>query len=287
MERRFHADHKAKEKFMPTSSILVAGAGGRMGKTIVAAVLRARGLTLAGGFERPGGPDIGKDIGVLAGLDAIGLSVEEEALSGLKRAAALIDFTAPAASVDNARAAAGAGVAHIIGTTGFSSDQEAEISLLAGKIPIVKSGNMSLGVCLLMALVEDAARVLSDDYDIEIFEAHHRAKVDAPSGTALMLGAAAARGRGVKLSDKAAGMAEIRKGARQAGEIGFSVMRGGGIVGDHRVSFASEQEVITLSHSAIDRSLFARGAVAAAKWAIGKPPGLYSMRDVLGLGARK
>ncbi len=266
---------------MAKTSILVAGAGGRMGRAVVAEILKTPGATLAGGFERPGGPDIGKDIGVLAGLDALGLTVEDVADTGLSRAGALIDFTVPAATVGNARAAAEKGVAHIIGTTGFSADDEAAIAEAAKTIPVVKSGNMSVGVNVLTALVEAAAKALNDDYDIEIFEAHHRAKVDAPSGTALMLGRAAAAGRGVDLDDKRA--SGERTGAREPGDIGFSVMRGGGIVGDHRVAFAGMQEVITLSHSAIDRGLFAKGAVAAARWALGKPPGLYSMRDVLGL----
>jgi len=270
---------------MPKSSILVAGAGGRMGKAVVAEVLRTPGAVLAGGFERPGGPDIGKDIGVLAGLDAIGLKVEDAAAKGLKRAGVLIDFTTPAVSMANAQAAAETGVAHIIGTTGFSAQDDAAIAALAAKIPIVKSGNMSLGINLLMALVEQAAGCLGDDYDIEIFEAHHRAKTDAPSGTALMLGEAAARGCGAPFSEKAAGMAGDRAGARKAGDIGFAVSRGGGIVGEHRVTFAGAQEIITLAHSAIDRALFAKGAVAAAKWAMGRAPGLYSMRDVIGLGS--
>ena len=267
---------------MSKQGILVAGAGGRMGKAVVAEVLRTPGAQLAGGFERPGGADIGKDMGVLAGLDAIGLTVEDEAAAGLRRAGALIDFTIPAASVANAEAAAAAGVAHIIGTTGLSDAEEAAIQKAAERTPIVKSGNMSLGVNLLSALVEDAARRLDENFDIEIFEAHHRAKVDAPSGTALMLGEAAARGRGVVLNDKASGLDGDRRGARKEGDIGFSVFRGGGVVGDHRVSFAAAEEVITLSHSAIDRALFARGAVAAARWAVGRAPGLYSMRDVLG-----
>jgi 4-hydroxy-tetrahydrodipicolinate reductase len=266
---------------MAKTSILVAGAGGRMGRAVVAEILKTPGASLAGGFERPGAPDIGKDIGVLAGLDALGLSVEDAAEKGLARAGALIDFTAPMASVENARAAAEKGVAHIIGTTGFSAADEAAIAEAAKTIPIVKSGNMSVGINLLTALVEQAARALADDYDIEIFEAHHRAKADAPSGTALMLGRAAAKGRGVNLDDKCA--SGERTGARKQGDIGFSVMRGGGIVGDHRVAFAGMQEVITLSHSAIDRGLFAKGAVAAARWAMAAPPGLYSMRDVLGL----
>lgn len=266
---------------MARTSILVAGAGGRMGRAVVAEILRTPGATLAGGFERPGGPDIGKDIGVLAGLDALGLAVEDAAEKGLARAGALIDFTAPAASVQNVKAAAERGVAHVIGTTGFSAADEAAIAEAAKAIPVVKSGNMSVGVNILTALVETAAAALGDEYDIEVFEAHHRAKLDAPSGTALMLGAAAARGRGADFEKKRAGA--DRKGAREAGAIGFSVMRGGGIVGEHKVAFAGMQEVITLSHSAIDRGLFAKGAVAAARWAIGKPPGLYSMRDVLGL----
>lgn len=268
---------------MANSSILVAGAGGRMGRAIVAEILKTPGARLAGGFERPGGPDIGKDIGALAGLDAIGLAIEGDPQSGLGRAGAVIDFTVPAASLDHARAAAANGVAHVIGTTGFSPEQEQELSEVAKAIPIVKSGNMSLGVNMLTALVEEAASKLSEDYDIEIFEAHHRHKIDSPSGTALMLGKAAAAGRGVSLNDKATGADTGRAGARKPGDIGFSVFRGGGVVGEHSVSFAAADEVLTLSHSAIDRALFAKGAVTAAQWAIGKAPGLYSMRDVLGL----
>ncbi|MEM8934937.1 MAG: 4-hydroxy-tetrahydrodipicolinate reductase [Pseudomonadota bacterium] len=268
---------------MSDTSILVAGVGGRMGRAIASEVLRTPGAALAGGFERPDGADIGKDIGVLSGLDAIGLKVEDAPAAGLKRASALIDFTAPEATLANARAAAAANVAHVIGTTGFDPAQEEEIEALSQKIPIVKSGNMSAGVTLLTALVEMAARALDNDYDIEIFEAHHRFKVDAPSGTALMLGEAAAVGRDVSLSDAAAGLTETRAGARRDGDIGFSVSRGGGVVGEHSVSFASDQEIVTLSHSAIDRGLFAKGAVRAAQWAIGSAPGLYSMRDVLGI----
>ncbi len=266
---------------MAKTSILVAGAGGRMGRAIVAEILRTPGASLAGGFERPDGAAVGKDIGVLAGLDALGLAVEDAAEKGLSRAGALIDFTAPAVSVHNARAAAKEGVAHVIGTTGFSAEDEAAIAEAAKTVPVVKSGNMSVGVNILTALVEKAAKALGEDYDIEVFEAHHRAKVDAPSGTALMLGRAAALGRGVDFEDKRADA--DRTGKREAGDIGFSVMRGGGIVGEHSVAFAGMQEVITLSHSAIDRGLFAKGAVTAARWAMTQPPGLYSMRDVLGL----
>ncbi len=269
---------------MAQQAILIAGAGGRMGRAVTAEILKTPGVMLAGGFEHADSPHIGADLGSLAGLGALGLVVEASPAQGLKRASALIDFTAPEASLANARAAAAVGVAHILGTTGLTAEQEAEIVALAKKIPIVKSGNMSLGVNLLAALVEEAARRLSDDYDIEILDAHHRDKVDAPSGTALMLARAAAAGRGVDLEAKAVRARDGVTGQRRAGDIGFAVMRGGGIVGDHHVCFAGSQEVITLSHSAIDRGLFAKGAVAAAKWAAGKPPGLYSMREVLGVG---
>lgn len=268
---------------MTSLTILVAGAGGRMGRAVTAEVLRTPGATLAGGFERPGSSAVGADIGALAGLDALGLKVEDSPAPGLKRAGVLIDFTAPAASLENARAASAAGVAHVIGTTGFSAEQESALAGFAKKIAIVKSGNMSLGVNLLAALVEAAARTLPDDYDIEIIDAHHRFKVDAPSGTALMLGRAAADGRGVDLGERSVRARDGAVGERRAGDIGFAVIRGGGIVGEHHVVFAGSQEVLTLSHTAIDRGLFARGAVAAAAWVLGKPPGLYSMRDVLGL----
>lgn len=269
---------------MARQGILVAGAAGRMGRAVIAEILRTPGAALAGGFERPDSALIGTDIGNLAGLDALGLALAASPeTAGVKRAAAMIDFTAPAASVGNARAAAAAGAALVLGTTGLSVDEEREVVDHARHIPIVRSGNMSLGVNLLAALVEQAAQRLSDDYDIEIVEAHHRDKVDAPSGTALMLGRAAAAGRGVDLAQRSVHGRESAAGARKAGDIGFAVIRGGGIIGEHDVIFAGSQEVIRLSHSAIDRGLFARGAVAAATWAIGKPPGLYSMRDVLGL----
>jgi 4-hydroxy-tetrahydrodipicolinate reductase len=271
---------------MAAHKILIAGAAGRMGRAVAAEVLKTPGVTLAGGFERSDSSEIGADLGHLAGLDALGLHVEDSPKAGLRRASALVDFTAPAASVENARAAAAANVPIVIGTTGFSPQQEDEIRALAERIPIVKSGNMSLGVHLLAALVEEAASRLGEDYDIEVFEAHHRNKTDAPSGTALLLAQAAERGRGADFSEtiaRARSGAYGREGPRKKGEIGFAVARGGGIVGEHSVMFAGDQEVLTLSHHAIDRGLFARGAIAAAIWAQGKPPGLYGMRDVLGL----
>ncbi|MBY0420972.1 MAG: 4-hydroxy-tetrahydrodipicolinate reductase, partial [Parvularculaceae bacterium] len=201
----------------------------------------------------------------------------------LARGDVLIDFTTPAATLEHLRAAAERGIAAIVGTTGFSEADEAAIAAHATAIPIVKASNFSLGVALVAALVEEAARRLGDDFDIEIAEIHHRHKVDAPSGTALMLGAAAARGRGVPLRDRSVRVRDGITGPRRAGDIGFSVRRGGGVIGDHEVSFVSSEEMITLSHRALDRGLFAKGAVAAALWAHGRKPGLYSVRDVLGL----
>lgn len=267
---------------MANLKLLVAGAAGKMGRAVIREALSTPGVTLAGGFEREGSDALGKDLGPLAGLDAMGISVDSSPETAIRRADALIDFTAPAASVANARVAAGNGVPLIIGTTGFSADEEDQIAALSQKIAIVKSGNMSLGVNLLAGLVKEAARRLGPDYDIEIIEAHHRAKIDAPSGTALMLARAAAEGRGVDLERHSVRKRDGVVGAREEGAIGFAVVRGGGIVGDHDVMFAGGEETITLSHRAIDRGLFAKGAVAAAKWAIAKPPGLYSMADVLG-----
>lgn len=269
---------------MADISILIAGAGGRMGRAIAGEILKTPGMKIVGGIEQPRSDAIGRDIGALAGLDPVGVVVSAEEDVSLSGVHCIIDFSSPAATASLAARAASASAAHIIGTTGFSDAQDTTIRAAAKKTVIVKSGNMSLGVNLLAALVERAAAALPEGFDIEIFEAHHRFKVDAPSGTALMLGEAAASGRGVSLSEKATGDKAGRTSVRQSGDIGFSVMRGGGIIGDHDVNFAGDGEILTLSHRAIDRSLFAKGAVRAAGWAQGKDPGLYSMRDVLGLG---
>jgi 4-hydroxy-tetrahydrodipicolinate reductase len=248
--------------------IAVAGALGRMGRAIAAAAETDPALAVAARFDRPGA----------AGDGLVGVG---EALAVCD---VVVDVTTPAASVDLADAAAVAGVALVVGTTGLSEDDIARIDANAQRIPIVRTGNFSLGINLLVGLVEQAARALAAEaYDVEVFEAHHRHKVDAPSGTALMLGAAAARGRGVSLETVARRARDGITGERPVGEIGFSVLRGGGIVGEHSVTFAAEDEILTLSHSGRDRSLFARGAVAAARWAAGRPAGLYDMRDVLGL----
>lgn len=242
-----------------------------MGHALSAAVEADPALELAARFDRPG-------------AEGEGLVSAAEALAACD---VVLDFTVPAASVALARAAADAKVGLIVGTTGLSDDDKRHIDENSSRIAIVRTGNFSLGINMLVGLVEQAARALpADAYDIEVFEAHHRHKVDAPSGTALMLGEAAARGRGVELSKVERRARDGITGARPLGEIGFSVLRGGGIVGEHSVTFAAEDEILTLGHSGRDRALFARGAVAAARWAAGRPPGLYDMQDVLGFRSR-
>ena len=256
----------------PPARVAVAGALGRMGQ-VVAAIVEARPNTaLAGRFDRP---DASPAPGVVS---------QDEAIAA---ADVVIDFTTGAASAALAlHCAERGGPALVIGSTGLTAAEERVIKAASRRIAIVKSGNFSLGVNMLMGLVRQAAAALpASQYDIEIFEAHHRRKIDAPSGTALMLGEAAAAGRGVDLFKVQTKARDGITGARVEGQIGFSVMRGGGIVGEHSVSFAAEDEVLTLSHSAIDRSLFARGAVEAAVWAAGRAPGLYHMQDVLGFTA--
>ena len=252
----------------------IAGALGRMGRVTAELVLARPDMQLAALFDRP----------ELAG-EPIGTTELVTADQAAADADVVIDFSNPQASVALARLAAGrGGPALVIGATGFSAADEAVVREAAGRLAIVKSGNYSLGVNLLIGLVGQAAKALPDlDYDIEVFEAHHRNKVDAPSGTALMLGEAAARSRGVEHDDVADRGRDGLTGPRREGAIGFSVMRGGGIVGEHSVVFAAADEIITLSHSARDRSLFARGAVEAARWVASQGPGLYDMQDVLGI----
>ena len=262
--------------------VAVAGAAGRMGRAVVRAISENEEFRLAGALEASGGSHAGRDAGELAGCAAMGVLVSDDAQAVLANADAVVDFTAPAASVQLAKLAAQTHVAHVIGTTGFSAEQEQEIAQAARDIPIVKSGNMSLGVTLLAALVKQAAKALPD-FDIEILEMHHRMKVDAPSGTALLLGKAAADGRAISLEEHAVRTRDGNTGARPSGAIGFASLRGGTVVGEHQVMFAGPHERIVLSHSAEDRSIFARGALAAARWAVAKPPGLYSMQDVLNL----
>ena len=253
----------------PPVRIAVAGALGRMGRTVSALVEEREDADLVARFDRADATDPS-----LVDLD-----------TALAAAQVVIDFSTGAASAALAqRCAARGGPALVIGSTGFDADQLATVNAAAAKIPVLRAGNFSLGVNMLMGLVARAARALpAEAFDIEVFEAHHKRKVDAPSGTALMLGEAAAEGRGVSLDKAAVRARDGITGERTTGAIGFSVLRGGGIVGEHSVVFAGEDEILTISHSARDRSLFARGAVAAALWLAGRGPGAYDMQDVLGL----
>jgi len=268
---------------MPDMRLVIAGAGGRMGRTLILAIAATKGVTLAGAAEAADSAVIGRDAGELAGLGPNGIKIVSDVGALLKGADGLVEFTVPAATLALAELTAAAGIVHVIGTTGHSAEEEAVIAQAAKRATIVKSGNMSLGVNLLAGLVERVAKTLGEDYDIEILEMHHNKKIDAPSGTALMLGRAAAKGRGIDLAQRAVRGRDGMTGARRAGDIGFASLRGGTVVGDHSVIFAGPSERIELVHRAEDRMIFARGAVKAALWARGKKPGLYSMADVLGL----
>ncbi|WP_211110352.1 4-hydroxy-tetrahydrodipicolinate reductase [Acuticoccus mangrovi] len=259
----------------------VVGAAGRMGRAVVRAVSEDDGARLAVATERPGAADLGADVGTLAGLGPNGVMVGDDP-AAFAACDVVLDFTAPATSVALAAALAELGTAHVIGTTGFSAEQDVAIAGSAQKIAIVKSGNMSLGLNLLAALVRRATRALPDA-DIEVLEMHHRRKVDAPSGTALMLGEAAAAGRDIALRENAVFVREGQTGPREAGTIGFATLRGGTVIGEHEVILALDSERVRLGHIAEDRTVFARGAIKAGHWVIGRPPGLYKMTDVLGL----
>jgi len=264
-------------------NIAMLGASGRMGRSIVPLVLASTDFRLTGALAAPGDMAVGQDAGVFSGVASMAVAVEDDAAVALAGAQVAIDFTLPAVSMANARLCRSLGCAMVIGTTGHDPAQRAELDDIAKVIAVVLAPNMSLGVNLLFKLAELASRSLDADYDIEIFEAHHRNKVDAPSGTALGLGQAAARGRGTALEAVGEFVRHGHTGPRERGKIGFSVVRGGDIVGDHRLIFAGPGEQVELSHHAQDRSGFARGALAAARWVVGRPPGLYSMMDVLGL----
>lgn len=263
--------------------LAVMGATGRMGQALIREILATDGFELAGGTEPAGHAALGADLGTLVGLDPVGVSVTEDALDLVTHVEGILDFTTPEASLALAALAAQARIVHVIGTTGFTAAQEETLRIAARHAAMIKSGNMSLGVNLLAALSEQAARSLGDDWDIEIVEMHHRHKVDAPSGTALMLGEAAAKGRGVDLADKRDTGRDGMTGPRTPGDIGFAALRGGSVVGEHSVILAGPGERIELTHRAEDRVIFARGALAAAKWGAGQGPGFYSMKDVLGL----
>ncbi|MDA9502353.1 4-hydroxy-tetrahydrodipicolinate reductase [Bradyrhizobium sp. CCBAU 11357] len=268
---------------MSDMRLIVAGAGGRMGRALVRAIAESKGAVLAGGLEAPGSDLLGKDAGVLAGLPANGIKLSADLWAMSKDADGILDFTVPAATIANVAIAAERGLVHVIGTTGLSGSDNAVIKSVTNRAVVVQSGNMSLGVNLLAAVVKRVAKALDQSFDIEIVETHHRMKVDAPSGTALMLGQAAASGRGVTLDDHSERGRDGITGARKPGHIGFASLRGGTVAGDHSVTFLGAFERLTLSHQAEDRMLFAHGALKAALWAHGKAPGHYSMADVLGL----
>jgi 4-hydroxy-tetrahydrodipicolinate reductase len=268
---------------MADMRLVVVGAAGKMGRTLVRIIAETPGVTLGGAVERAGAAEIGQDSGVLAGLPANGIAVATDPLPLFAKADCVLDFTVPAATIGFAELAAQARIVHVIGTTGLSADDEKKIAAAARHAVIVKSGNMSLGVNVLAALVRNAAKALDADFDIEVLEMHHRQKVDAPSGTALLLGKAAAEGRAIDLADHSVRARDGITGARKRGDIGFATLRGGSVIGEHSVIFAGNGETIELTHKANDRALFARGALHAALWGRDKKPGLYSMADVLGL----
>ena len=268
---------------MPDIRIAVMGAAGRMGQTLVRAVAVTPGLVIAGATEQAGSIALGEDVGQLAGVGKRNVKITADLDTAIAGCDALLDFTAPAATVVFANIAAKHGKVHVIGTTGCTAEHDRAIAAAAKRATIIKAGNMSLGVNLLLALTKKVAAALDDDFDIEIVEMHHKMKVDAPSGTALMLGQAAAEGRGVDLATHSDRGRDGQTGQRKRGAIGFAALRGGNVVGEHTVIFAGEHERIEITHKATDRALFARGAVKAAQWGVGKPPGLYAMTDVLGL----
>lgn len=268
------------------TDIGILGADGRMGRAVIQA-LEAKPqemMTLTAALTAPGSPNVGKDAGAFAGTKDLGVPISADLISGLESCDVMIDFSRPQAAIDCVLALHGRRCqSFVTGTTGFTDVEAFALSEAADGIALLQSGNFSLGVNLLEALVEQAARALGQDWDIEITEQHHKHKVDAPSGTALMLGGAAAKGRGAALSDVRAPMRGGIDAPRISGNIGFSAIRGGDIIGVHDVHLISELEQITLGHRAFDRSVFASGALNAALWAAGQKPGRYTMRDVLGL----
>lgn len=267
----------------PPYRVAVVGCAGRMGRMNLATVHATEGCVIAGGIDQPDSPAIGQDVGQLIGVGDLGITVGTDPLELFAQADAVIDFTTPAATRRHAELAAQGELVYVVGTTGLGPNEQAMLERAAIQTVVVQSANMSLGVNLLQILTEQVARALDEDYDIEIVEMHHRHKVDAPSGTALMLGRAAAQGRGVALDAVACKAREGQVGARPRGEIGFATLRGGDVPGEHSVIFATEGERLELGHRASSREVFAKGAIKAALWGRGRPAGLYSMRDVLGL----
>lgn len=267
-----------------TINIAVTGATGRMGQALIRAIDENPKTVLSGALEREGADGIGADSGLLAGIGENNIEVTDNFRAAFNGADAIVDFTIPQATLIFAEFASENNIAHIIGTTGCDEVQDLAIARAAETTAIMKSGNMSMGVIMLSVLIGRAAQALdAADWDIEVLEMHHKHKVDAPSGTALLLGNAAASGRDISLGDHSTRVRDGITGAREVETIGFATLRGGSVVGDHSVMFAGQGESITLSHRAEDRSIFARGAIKAAVWTNAQKPGLYSMRDVLGI----
>ena len=271
---------------MSEIKLVIAGAAGRMGQAVLREAQKTHGVKVVAGLESADHPQQGKDLGQIAGMHDVGARLEADPLSVLAKCDAVIDFTRPQVSLALADLSAQARIVHVIGTTGFAEADETRIKAAARHATIIKSGNMSLGVNLLAGLVELAAHALGPAFDIEILEMHHRMKADAPSGTALLLGQAAARGRDGKLGDLRLKPYDGITGPRPPGPIGFASLRGGSVVGDHTVVLAGDGERIELTHRAEDRAIFAKGALKAASWGQGKGPGLFDMQDVLGLRRR-
>jgi 4-hydroxy-tetrahydrodipicolinate reductase len=268
---------------MADMKIAVMGVAGRMGCELVRAIAATKGVVVAGGIEPKGSNVIGQDIGGIAGIPHLGIDVTDDALDLISRVDGVLDFTVPKATVEMAGLAANARIVHVIGTTGLTDKDHASIKAASRHATIIQAGNMSLGVNLLTVMTRRIAASLDEDFDIEVIEMHHKHKVDAPSGTALMLGQAAAEGRGVQLTTRSVRARDGHTGARKRGDIGFATLRGGNVIGDHTVMFAADGEIIEISHRATDRGIFARGALKAVQWGKSKGPGLFNMVDVLGL----
>lgn len=268
---------------MSDMKLAVMGAAGKMGRELVRTITAMEGCVVAGAIEAASSPLLGQDAGVLAGVGELGVPITADALEVIAKVEGVLDFSVPQASVNLAGLSANARIVHVMGTTGHTEEQMAAVKAAARHATIVKAGNMSLGVNLLTAVTRKVAEALDADFDIEVVEMHHRHKIDAPSGTALMLGQAAADGRKIPLKGNSVMSREGHTGARRRGDIGFATLRGGNVVGEHSVIFAADGERVVLTHIATDRGIFARGAVKAAMWGKGKGPGLFSMTDVLGM----
>ena len=283
MSRRANSETRQPAAKATALKIGVIGCAGRMGQMLVRTVTASDRCLVVGGSEQTRSAAVGRDLGLVAGIDALGVSVTDDPADLFAQADAVLEFTSPAATAQHVELAARKKKIHVIGTTGLEPSQMAVLQRAAKQTAIVLAPNMSVGLNLLLLMVEQMAHALDTDWDIEILEMHHRHKVDAPSGTALALGRAAAAGRGADLDHLAKRVRDGITGARRRGDIGFAVLRGGDVVSDHRVIFASEGERVELTHIATSREIYARGALRAALWAQGRPPGFYSMADVLGL----